>query len=315
MERREFLKASVAAQAALAAEAAAKRSIPRRPYKPGVDISVIGFGGIVVVGMDQATANKTVAASFDRGINYYDVAPSYWDGEAELKLGEALKPYRNRVFLACKTGKRDEKGAREELERSLKRAHTDRFDLYQFHAVSSLKDVEEIAKPGGAGDLFLKARDEGKVKYLGASCHDAAAAIQLMQSFPLDSVLFPVNFLAWRKGNFGRQILDYARQKGIARLALKAMALGRWPEGTKQENTAHPKCWYQPTDDPKLAEQAVRFTLTQDVTSAIPPGDEKLYEMALDIASRFKPLNRAEQEALQSRAPADIEPIFRTEKA
>jgi aryl-alcohol dehydrogenase-like predicted oxidoreductase len=306
MERRDFLLAAASVPAALGAG----RTLPKREYKKGVDISVIGFGGIVVVGQEQPQANKTVAAARDRGVNYFDVAPSYWDGEAEIKLGEALKPYRKDVFLACKTTKRDEKGAREELERSLGRLHTDHFDLYQFHAVGSMKDVDEILARGGAGDLFLKARDEGKVKYIGASIHDAEAGIRLMDNFPLDSILFPVNFVAWSKGHFGKQLLDHAKGKGITRLALKAMALGRLPEGTDSSKTAHPKCWYQPIDDPKLAEQAVRFTLSQDITAAIPPGDEKLFDLAVDIGSRFKPLSAKEQQALLERVPS-IEPVFK----
>ena len=305
MERRAFLLGAASTPAALGAG----RKIPKREYKKGIEISVIGFGGIVVVGQEQAAADKTVAAAHHRGVNYFDVAPSYWDGEAEIKLGEALKPYRKNVFLACKTTKRDEKGAREELERSLTRLHTDHFDLYQFHAVGSMKDVDEILKPGGAGDLFLKARDEGKVKHLGASIHDAEAGIKLMDSFPLDSILFPVNFVAWSKGHFGKQLLDHAKVKGITRLALKSMALGRLPEGTDASKTKYPKCWYQPVEDPKLAELAVRFTLSQDITAAIPPGDERLFDWALDIASKFKPMNAKDQQALLERVPS-LAPVF-----
>jgi predicted aldo/keto reductase-like oxidoreductase len=306
MERREFL---LAAAAGTPLALGAGRKIPKREYKKGVEISIIGFGGIVVCGQEQAQADKTVARAYERGVNYFDVAPSYFDGEAEIKLGEALKPYRKDVFLACKTTDRSEGGARTELERSLGRLHTDHFDLYQFHAVSSMKDVDEICKVGGAGDLFLKARDEGKVKYLGASIHDAEAGIKLMDSFPLDSVLFPVNFVAWSKGHFGKQLLEHAKLKGITRLALKSMALGRLPEGTDSKTTKYPKCWYQPVEDPKLAEQAVRFTLSQEITAAIPPGDERLFDTALDIASGFKPLNAKEQDALMQRAPS-IVPIF-----
>ncbi|HET8548529.1 MAG TPA: aldo/keto reductase [Bryobacteraceae bacterium] len=305
MDRREFIAAAAAVPSALA-----KQSIPRRPYKPDVPVSVIAFGGIVVVGQEQAAANRMVAASFDRGINYYDVAPSYWDGEAEIKLGEALKPYRTRVFLACKTQKRDAEGARAELERSLQRLHTDHFDLYQFHAVSSIKDVDEILRVGGAGDLFIKARDEGKVRFLGVSAHSAEAAIKLMDNYPLDSILFPVSFNTWAKGKFGPQILDFAKRKNITRLALKAMALGRWPKGTDQKSTKYPKCWYQPIDDPVLAEKALRWTLSQDITAAVPPGDERLYELALDIASRSRPMKEKEREALLTQ-PVAAEPLFK----
>lgn len=301
MQRRDFLAGTAAAGMLTAAS---KRPIPKRRYRDNVDLSIIGFGGIVVVGQEQSAADRQVAASYDRGINYYDVAPSYGKGEAEIKLGPALKPYRNRVFLACKTQKRDAAGAREELEQSLKRLHTDHFDLYQFHAVSSMEDVEKILAPGGAGELFRKAKDEGKVRYLGFSAHNAEAAIALMDRFPCDSILFPVNFAAWAEGGFGPQILAHAKRKNIARLALKAMAKGRG------RVPKYPKCWYEPLDDPAMAAQALRFTLSEDVTAAVPPGDERLYELALDIASEYKPLTAPERAALLAKAKG-IEPVFR----
>lgn len=306
MDRRDFLAASAAAPLA----AAAAKDYPKRTYKDGIQLSIVGFGGIVVVGQEQAAANRQVASSFDRGINYYDVAPSYADGEAETKLGIALKPYRAKVFLTCKTQKRDAAGARAELERSLARLHTDHFDLYQFHAVSSMKDVEQILAPGGAAEVFRKAKQEGKVRYLGFSAHDAKAAIALMDQFPCDSILFPVNFAAFAQGGFGPQILEHAKKKGVARLALKAMARGRWPQGANRKESKYPKCWYEPIDDPELARQAVRFTLSEDITAAIPPGDERLYERMLDIGASFEPLTAAERQSLLARA-AGIEPIFR----
>jgi len=102
MDRRTFLTASAAAAAVLGTGCRGRNELPQREYKNGIKLSVIGFGGIVVVGMQQKDANNTVAEAWDNGINYYDVAPSYWDGEAETKLGEALKPYRKKAFLACK---------------------------------------------------------------------------------------------------------------------------------------------------------------------------------------------------------------------
>ena len=74
--------------------------IPKRPYgKTGDYLSIIGFGGIVVMNAEQSHANRVVKESYERGINYYDVAPSY--GNAEDKLGPALEPFRKDCFLAC----------------------------------------------------------------------------------------------------------------------------------------------------------------------------------------------------------------------
>jgi len=305
MERRNFLRSALTP--ALSRLALAKRTLPRRRYRDGVELSIIGFGGIVVVGQEQKRADRTVADAIERGVNYFDVAPTYGDGEAEIKLGNALVPHRKSIFLACKTTERSAQGAQKELEQSLDRLHSDHLDLYQFHAVSSMKDVDQILGPGGAAEMFLKARQQGKVRYLGCSAHSAEAALALMDRFQLDSILFPVNFVLYEQGKFGPQILAKAKEKGVARLALKSLAYGKWPEGARK---TYPKCWYQPVDNRDLASKALRFTLSEDITAAIPPGDERLFEMALSLASEFKPLSPAERQALLA-GTAGVEPIFR----
>ena len=282
-------------------------AIARRTYRDGVELSILGFGGIVVCGQEQSGANDSVALAIDRGVNYFDVAPSYFDGEAEIKLGNALKGKRDGIFLACKTGLRDAKGAKAELERSLERAHTDHFDLYQFHAVTSYADVEQILGPGGAGETFLKAREAGKVKYLGASCHSVEAALALIENFPLDSVLLPINYVCIANGNFGLQVIEAAKKKGIARLALKSLGHTPWAEG---EEKAYPKCWYRPVDDREVARRSLYFTLSQPITAAIPPGDERLFRMALDLIADFKPFDDTEQKAILEAAKG-ITPLFR----
>ena len=305
MERRNFLRSALTP--AISRLALAKRTLPRRRYRDGVELSIIGFGGIVVVGQEQKMADRTVADAIERGVNYFDVAPTYGDGEAEIKLGNALVPHRKNIFLACKTTERSAQGAQKELDQSLDRLHSDHLDLYQFHAVSSMKDVDQILGPGGAVETFVKARQQGKVRYLGCSAHSAEAALALMDRFQLDSILFPVNFVLYEQGKFGPQILAKAKEKGVARLALKSLAYGKWPEGARK---TYPKCWYQPVDNRELAAQALRFTLSEDITAAIPPGDERLFQMALDLAPGFKPLSAAERRTLLA-GTAGVEPIFR----
>jgi len=269
------------------------------------------LGGIVVCGLSQEQASTRVAQAYDRGVNYFDCAPSYFDGEAENKLGEALRPYRQKVFLAEKTMHRDAKGARDELERTLHRFHTDHVDLYQFHAISSMDDVDKILAPGGAGETFVAAKKEGKVRFLGFSAHNAPAALRLMDGLELDSVLFPVNVNAWENGGFGPQILDKAKSKGMARMALKALAFGKWPADMKESDRKYPKCWYQPIDDREMARLAMRFTLNQEVTAAIPPGDERLFDLALELASGPLPqLSANELKGLKDRI-SSLDPVFR----
>jgi len=310
MDRREFIGAA-AALTATAALGQPATTLPRRAYKDGIELSIIAMGGIVICGLPQEEASRRVAEAYDRGVNYFDCAPSYFNGEAETKLGEALRPYRDKVFLAEKTTNRGAKGAREELERTLQRFHTDHVDLYQFHAVSSMDDVDKILAPGGAAETFLAAKKEGKVRHLGFSAHNAPAALHLMDALELDSVLFPVNVNAWENGGFGPQILEKAKSKRMARMALKALAFGKWPAGMKESDRKYPKCWYEPIDDREVALQALRFTFNQDITAAVPPGDERIFDLALELAVGPLPqLSAAELVELKSKV-SRREPVFR----
>jgi aryl-alcohol dehydrogenase-like predicted oxidoreductase len=261
----------------------------------------------VVVGQAQTEANREVARAVERGVNYFDVAPSYGRGEAEEKLGIALQPYRNKAFLACKTQERDAAGARQELENSLKVLKTDHFDLYQLHAMSKMDDVDTVLGIGGALETFLKAREEGKVRFLGFSAHNEEVALRLLDKFPFDSVLFPINYVCIAQGNFGPRLLAKAKEKNVARLALKALAYTAW--NNRQERANYPKCWYQPINDLEQARQALRFTLSEDITAAIPPGDEKVYRIAETLAAQFTPLSADEKEALLA-SSKDVKPIF-----
>ncbi|MGH7143001.1 MAG: aldo/keto reductase [Planctomycetota bacterium] len=275
------------------------KPIPRRTYRPGVELSVLGFGAIVVMGHPQAEADRIVAEAVERGVNYFDAAPTYGAGEAETKLGVALQPFRKNVFLACKTGQADASKAEQSFRESCARLQTDYFDLFQFHGVSSLDEAKKFLAPDGAGELFLRLQRQGLARHLGFSAHSAEAALFLMDHFPFDSVLFPVNFVMWQEGHFGPQILAKAREKNVARLALKALCLHPWPAGVEK---TYPKCWYQPIEDPDLQRLALRFTLSEDVTAAIPPGDIRLWRPAMDLAADFAPLTPAERESLLASA-------------
>jgi aryl-alcohol dehydrogenase-like predicted oxidoreductase len=51
--------------------------LPRPPYTNGIELSIIGLGGIVVCGLSQAEAARRVAEAYDRGVNYFDCAPAF----------------------------------------------------------------------------------------------------------------------------------------------------------------------------------------------------------------------------------------------
>ena len=281
----------------------------RRPYgNTGIELSIVGLGGVVLVDMTQPKADTIVGEAIDRGVNYFDVAPSYGkDQETELRLGPALKPFRDSAFLACKTGCRDRDGAARELKRSLEHLQTDHVDLYQLHAITTVEEVKQALGLGGAMEAILEAQKQGRVRLIGFSAHSVAAAVYAMNEFPFVSALFPINFVTFYEGGFGPQIIKKAEEKGVACLALKAMARTSWKEGVDRP---YPHCWYEPITDPQLAALALRFTLSQSVTAAVPPGDPRLFRLAMDLADAFKPITAAEVSTLQSYAKG-LEPIFK----
>ncbi len=316
MKRRDFIKTTSFAVPALSLFPADLTTLSRSK-KPGLIekrslgrtgemLSVIGFGGIVVRDSSPERASEVVKLAYDSGINYFDVAPSY--GDAEIKLGPALEPFRKNVFLACKTGERLKEGSRRELEQSLKNLRTDHFDLYQFHAVTTLEDVDKILGPGGAMETFLEARKEGKIRFIGFSAHSVEAAMALMNRFDFDTILFPFNYATWNAGNFGPQVLQRAREKKMGILALKAMAKGPWPKDA--DRSKYPKCWYEPLTTPEDIKMGLRFTLSHPITAAVPPGEEELFSIALGMKDDLTPLNDNELARIKEKAASGV-PLFK----
>jgi predicted aldo/keto reductase-like oxidoreductase len=310
MKRRTFVRNSALGSLALGlpfdvSSKSESPGIPRRLLgKTGEKLSIIGFGGIMLNDNPQDFANEFVAKAYDAGINYFDISPEY--GNAQEKLGLAFRSFRNKCFLACKTQKRDAAEAEKQLNESLKAFGTDHFDLYQLHALSSVDEVEKAFAPGGAMEVFTRAREKGKVRFLGFSAHNVEAALLAMKKFSFDTILFPINFNCWSNGDFGPQVYDTARSKGMGILALKAMALTTLNEGEKK---LYKNVWYRPVQDDKIARLALRYTLSKDLTAAIPPGDAEFFWKAVEVARNFKPLTADENETLAKLATG-LQPVF-----
>jgi len=314
MKRRDFLKqaAITAAAVASASQMTASPTTPTDPIarrtlgKTGEKLSILGFGGIVVMDEDSGAAANIVAEAVDRGINYFDVAPSY--GNAQERLGPALAPYRNKCFLACKTEGRMKDDSRAQLEQSLKLLKTDHLDLYQFHALTKMSDLDKVLGPGGAMETMEAAKKEGKIRYIGFSVHSVETALAAMDRYNFDTVLFPLNWVLFTQANWGPQILKRAQEKQMGTLALKGMAKTVWDADQRQHHS-EPKCWYQPAGFPQEASLGLRWTLGHPITAAIPPGDERYFRLALDVAQNYKPLEAAEEQALLGGGHG-VEPIF-----
>lgn len=274
--------------------------------KTGVKLSVVGLGAIALTNETEADSRRIVSEAIERGINYFDTGPAY--GNAEELMGPALKPYRDKVFLACKTGQRMAEESWNELQRSLQRLKTDHVDLYQLHGISNMEDVEKVTGPGGALETFQKAQREGMTRFLGFSAHSEEAALALIDLYDFESVLFPFNWACWFKNDFGKRIVAKAEKKGVARLALKTLAERLRKEGDA-EPKPWPKCWYYPVESREEAQLAVRFTLSLPITAAVSSGHAELCWWACDAAQNITPLTKQEETLLSERS-RDLDAIF-----
>ena len=314
MKRREFLKQAgiTAAAVATTSRLNASGSKPTAPIarralgQTGEQLSIIAFGGILVKDVEPGAAANLVAEAVDRGINYFDIAPSY--GNAQERLGPALAPYRNKCFLACKTEGRMKDDSRAQLEQSLKDLKTDHVDLYQFHALTKMTDLDKVLGPGGAMETMEAAKKEGKIRFIGFSVHSVETALAALDRYNFDTVLFPVNWVLFSQANFGQQILKRAQEKKIGALALKSMAKTVWP-ASERPHHPQPNCWYKPAGFPDEASLGLRWTLGHPITAAIPPGDEQYFRLAMDVAQNYKPLDAHEEQALLGSGHG-VEPIF-----
>ena len=219
-----------------------------------------------------------------------------------------MKPYRQDCFLACKTLERDAVEARKELHQSLKLLKTAYFDLYQLHALIDVEEVEQAFGPGGAMEVILKAKQDGKIRYIGFSAHSEEAAHAAMDRFDFDSILFPLSFPTWIKAQFGPSVYQRAKKAGMGIVTLKAMAHQPWPRGKKRKWN---KAFCEPFDDIDQAALGLRFTLHLPVTAMFPPGHWELFKMALDLAQAgaLVPLNDDERKMIATIAK-ESEPIF-----
>ncbi len=172
-------------------------------------------------------------------------------------------------------------------------------DLYQFHALTKMAELDKVLGPGGAMETMEAAKKEGKIRYIGFSVHSAETALAAMDRYNFDTVLFPLNWVLVSQAEFGPQILKKAQEKKMGILCLKGMAKTVWTAEQKKDHP-EPKCWYQPAGFPDEASLGLRWTLGHPITAAIPPGDEQYFRLAMDVAQSYKPLEAHEEQALLS---------------
>ncbi len=283
----------------------------RRLGTTGHESSILTFGAIALDSLTQAGANRLVELVLDHGVNHFDVAPAY--GTAEVKLGPKLREYRDDVFLGCKTKQRSQDGVERELARSMNRLGVDTIDLYQYHAVTKEEELNAIVRDDGARAAFTAAKEAGRIEHIGLTSHGPPEIIlEAMDRLELDTVMFPMNFVAMgdAEGRDYAEVLRRAREENIGTIGIKAFAKRTWPPESELAPADRPYAtWYEPFDTPGEIQECLNYALSQGLTTITNAGDPKLLPLIVDAAEHFEELSEAKQSELIDDGDVNTSPV------
>lgn len=280
----------------------------RRFGRTGHMSTIAIFGAAAFMRISQDEADKVMEQIIEAGVNHIDVAPSY--GQAEIRIGPWMPRERARFFLGCKTTERTKESAWKELRESLKRLQTERFDLYQCHAVTTMEELDAVTMKGGALEAFVAARREGLIQFIGITGHGANAPqiyLEALRRFDFDSVLFPLNFVQMANPeyrSYAEELVAACKAKDVGTMVIKAITRGPWGEKKHTATT-----WYEPFDKFEEIQQAVNFALSYDVTGFCTAGDTRILPLVLRACQNFSPLSKDELEAM-IKSGEQYEPLF-----
>ncbi len=293
MRRRTFFGTAFSSlTAAAAAQPPRPRAgdIPKRTLgRTGEELTIVGMGGARFHLIPLEDGAALVRRAFDLGINYFDMARSYWEGRAEEVYGAAIPPFRKNIFLTTKTGQRTAREATAELETSLRLMKTDYVDLWQIHGVNTSEDVRKILAPGGALEAFVAAKKAGKCRFIGFTGHaDPAFNVEMLQGYDgFDTVLMPLHAADTIYLSFEKDALPAAQERGLGILGMKIFG------------NAFLLRTFSVTD-------CLRYTLSLPVT-AVTLGFSTQGQLEDDvrIAQNFKPLAPEETDRIRKRAATE----------
>ena len=260
----------------------------------GEIVSAIGMGGFHIGKSFQTTEEsiQLIRAGIDAGITFLDNSWDYNEGISEIRMGKALKDgYRDKVFLMTKIDGRTAESYEKQLTQSLERLDVGMIDLVQFHEILRMEDPDRIFGKGGAMEAAIKARDEGKIRYIGFTGHkDPAVHLRMFEvadrnKFHFDTVQMPVNVMDAHFRSFTREVIPVAKEHGTGVLAMKTFGDPYILESG----------FVEPID-------ALQWGLSQEISVLIAGIDKpEILSQALRAVRTFKPLSEADTKRILDR--------------
>ena len=249
--------------------------------RTGYKVSAVTYGGVISMRDSQEDSFRYVPWAIENGVNYFDVAPGY--GDAQEKLGNALEPYRNGVYLACKTQMRTRSEAESDIRESLRLLHTDHFDVYQLHAMSTDNDIEKAFGKDGVMEMIERLKTDGVIRKVGITAHSERIAVKALELYDFDTVLFPFNWHMNLEYGFGSRLIRKAHDRDMGILSMKSMIERAWTEG--DDKSKYPKSWCKPFDtetEPDLLISAMKYVWSLGVSTLVPPGNFDHFSFAVN---------------------------------
>ena len=258
--------------------------------KTGIKVSALGFGAMRLPilqeeQVDEKRAVSMIRHAIDKGVNYIDTAYPYHQGESEKIVGKALKDgYREKTYLAtkCPVWKLEKPEDFDEvLDEQLSKLQTDHVDFYLLHALSRDR-FEDKVKKFDLVKRMEKAREDGKIKYLGFSFHDSYDVFQDILDYydGWDFCQIQYNYVDLEH-QAGLKGLKAAAKKGLAVVVMEPLLGGKLADPADHVKKAFP-------DEKSPVEYALDFLWDQSEVSLLLSGmsDERQLEENLVFADR-----------------------------
>jgi aryl-alcohol dehydrogenase-like predicted oxidoreductase len=233
---------------------------------------------------------RLVHAAIDGGITFLDNAWDYNDGLSETRMGKAIADRRDQVFLMTKvcTHGRDGKVAMKQLEDSLRRLRTDHLDLWQIHEVVFDGEPARHFARGGVVEALERAREQGKVRYVGFTGHKSPELHleMLAYDYKWDACQLPLNCFDASFRSFEDLVLPELTKRGIAPIGMKS--LNGDARAVKAKVVS--------------AEEALAYAMSLPVATVVSGIDTpRVLKQNLAVAQGFRPMSAADRKALRRR--------------
>lgn len=274
-------------------------------------LSALGMGAMrlpVIDGddarIDEAAAEQMVAYAMEHGVNYYDTAWGYHNGNSELVMGKALSKYpRDKFYLATKFPGYDLSNmpkVKEIFEKQLEKCQVEYFDFYLFHNVCEMNIDAYLDEKYGIFEYLMEQKKNGRIRHLGFSAH---GSYDVMKRFldaygeHMEFCQIQLNYIDWTFQDAKAKV-ELLKEHNIPVWVMEPLRGGKLATLPEKETAALKAL----RPDEEIPAWAFRFLQSIPEVTMVLSGMSNAEQMKTNIETfeTDKPLNEKEMRALLS---------------